>query len=219
MKIYIVEDDRVLRSELAKLLKSYGYECVYSDDFQNIVEDIFNKDAELVLLDVNLPYYNGYQVCREIRKRSDVPIIIVTSRNADMDELMSLNFGADDFITKPYNSHILLAHISAVLKRGNRGVSENITYKNLSVSLSKNTVTYNEKTETLTKNEFQILIILIKNKEKIVSREDIMNELWQTEEFIDDNTLTVNINRLRHKLSLIGLDDFIITKRGQGYMI
>lgn len=219
MKIYIVEDDKILRSELAKLLGSYGYECVYSDDFQNIITDIFNQNPELILLDVNLPYYDGYQICREIRKKSDVPIIIVTSRSTDMDELMSLNLGADDFITKPYNSHILLAHISAVLKRGRKSVSDNIVYKDVTVSLAKNTITYNDKTETLTKNEFQILLVLIKNKEQIVSREEIMNELWQTDEFIDDNTLTVNINRLRHKLTSIGIDDFIFTKRGQGYMV
>lgn len=219
MKIYIAEDDKILRSELAKLLFSYGYECVYSNDFQNIVNDIFNVNPELILLDVNLPYYNGYQICREIRRKSNIPIIIVTSRSTEMDELMSLNLGADDFITKPYNSHILLAHISAVLKRGKMATSETILHKGLSLSLAKNIITYNNKSETLTKNEFQILIILIKNKERVVSREEIMNDLWQTEEFIDDNTLTVNIARLRHKLSSIGLNDFIVTKRGQGYMV
>ncbi|MDD6490152.1 MAG: response regulator transcription factor [Clostridia bacterium] len=219
MKIYIVEDDKTLRTELCKLLNSYGYECAYSDDFQNIVQHIFNENPSLILLDINLPYYDGYQICREIRKKSDVPVIIVTSRSTDMDELMSLNLGADDFITKPYNSHILLAHISAVLKRGRNTVSDTAEYRGLELIFSKSTAEYKDKSIALTKNEFQILLFLIKNKEHIVSREDIMNELWQTDEFIDDNTLTVNINRLRKKLSSIGLDDFIITKRGQGYIV
>lgn len=219
MKIYIVEDEKVLRDELAKFLYSYGYECVYSDDFQNIIKNIFEQNPDLILLDVNLPYYDGYQICREIRKKSDIPIIIVTSRSTDMDELMALNLGADDFITKPYNSHILLAHISAILKRGNSMPIDTISYKGLTLQLGKNMVTYNNKSEVFTKNEFQMLVILIKNKEKIVSREEIMNDLWQTEEFIDDNTLTVNMARLRHKLSSIGLENFIITKRGQGYMV
>lgn len=217
--IYIVEDDRILRSELAKFLNTYGYECIYSDDFKNIISDILSENPELVLLDVNLPYYNGYQICREIRKKSDVPIIIVTSRSTDMDELMALNLGADDFITKPYNSRILLAHISTVLKRGRKSVTENVTYKGLVLSLAKYTITHDYKSRELTKNEFQILMIMIKNKEHIVSREEIMNELWQTDEFVDDNTLTVNVTRLRHKLSEIGLDNFIVTKRGQGYIV
>lgn len=219
MKIYVAEDDKILRNELSKLLGSYGYECVYSDDFKNIINDILNSNSELILLDVNLPYYDGYQICREIRKVSDVPIIIVTSRSTDMDELMALNLGADDFVTKPYNSHILLAHISAVLKRGRNTSSETIEYKGLSLILSKGVAEYNGKSEALTKNEIQILVMLIKNKETIVSREEIMNALWQTDEFVDDNTLTVNINRLRRKLSEIGLENFIITKRGQGYMV
>lgn len=219
MKIYVAEDDKILRNELSKLLGSYGYECVYSDDFKNIINDILNSNSELILLDVNLPYYDGYQICREIRKVSDVPIIIVTSRSTDMDELMALNLGADDFVTKPYNSHILLAHISAVLKRGRNISSETIEYKGLSLVLSKGVAEYNGKSEALTKNEIQILVMLIKNKETIVSREEIMNALWQTDEFVDDNTLTVNVNRLRRKLSEIGLKNFIITKRGQGYMV
>lgn len=219
MKIYIAEDDKTLRNELCKLLNSYGYECAYSDDFQNIVKHIFDENPSLILLDINLPYYDGYQICREIRKKSDVPVIIVTSRSTDMDELMSLNLGADDFITKPYNSHILLAHISAVLKRGRNTVGDTAEYRGLKLIFSKSTAEYKETSVALTKNEFHILLFLIKNKEHIVSREDIMNELWQTDEFIDDNTLTVNINRLRRKLSSIGLDDFIITKRGQGYIV
>ena len=168
MKIYIAEDDKTLRNELCKLLNSYGYECAYSDDFQNIVKHIFDENPALILLDINLPYYDGYQICREIRKKSDVPVIIVTSRSTDMDELMSLNLGADDFITKPYNSHILLAHISSVLKRGRNTVSDTAEYRGLELIFSKSTAEYKDKSVSLTKNEFQILLFLIKNKEHIV---------------------------------------------------
>lgn len=220
MKIYIVEDEITIRSELAKLLESYGYTCAYSDDFANIIEHILNEAVDLILLDINLPFYDGYHVCREIRKKSDTPIIIVTSRNNDMDELMSMNLGADDFITKPYNTQILLARIAAVLKRiEGKGSTETLSHNGLTLFLSKSVVRFKDSEAELTKNEFRILSHLILNAGTIVSREDLIEELWQSDEFIDDNTLTVNINRLRHKLEEIGADNYINTKRGQGYII
>lgn len=220
MKLFIIEDDIVLRTELISLLESYNYSCETSDDFKNIISEAVDSNADLILLDINLPYYDGYHVCREIRKISDVPIMVVTSRNNDMDELMSMNLGADDFITKPYNIQILLVRIAAILKRTNqKNYSSEIEYKGLTLSMAKSTVYYESKEVELTKNELRILSVLMQNANSIISRDDLMDELWQSDEFVDDNTLTVNVNRLRKKLEEIGAADFIKTKRGQGYMI
>ena len=204
MKIYIVEDDRVLRTELMKLLNSYGYECAYSDDWQNIIQLALQESPDLILLDINLPLFDGFHICREIRKQSDVPIIVVTSRSTDMDELMSMNLGADDFITKPYNTQILVARIAALLKRSTHvPVSEEIEYKGVIFRPSKGLISYGADSAELTKNEMKILSVLLKNAGKIVSRDELMDELWQSDEFVDDNTLTVNVNRLRKKLGFV----------------
>lgn len=219
-KIFIIEDDVIIREELSKLLKSYGYLIRYSDDFKNIVAKAIDSESDLILLDINLPFYDGYHVCREIRKISDVAIIVVTSSSDDMSELMSMNLGADDFVSKPYNIQILLARISAILKRTSKYFDNHIiSHHGLSVNLSKSSMNFGDKVSELTKNEVKILSFLIINKNSIVSREDLMNELWQSDEFVDDNTLTVNINRIRNKLLDIGVSDFITTKRGQGYMV
>jgi len=220
LKLFIIEDDIVLRTELISLLESYNYSCETSDNFKNIITEAVDSNADLILLDINLPYYDGYHVCREIRKISDVPIMVVTSRNNDMDELMSMNLGADDFITKPYNIQILLARIAAILKRTNqKNYSSEVDYKGLTLSMAKSTVYYESKEAELTKNELRILSVLMQNANSIISRDDLMDELWQSDEFVDDNTLTVNVNRLRKKLEEIGAADLIKTKRGQGYMI
>ncbi|WP_349947554.1 response regulator transcription factor [Lacrimispora sp. BS-2] len=220
MKLFIIEDDIVLRTELISLLESYNYSCETSDNFKDIISEATGSNADLILLDINLPYYDGYHVCREIRKISDVPIMVVTSRNNDMDELMSMNLGADDFITKPYNIQILLARIGAILKRTNRiNNSSEIEYKGFTLSMAKSTVYYETKEAELTKNELRILSVLMQNANSIISRDELMDELWQSDEFVDDNTLTVNVNRLRKKLEEIGAADLIKTKRGQGYMI
>ena len=220
MKIAIIEDDDKIRNELSQFLTKYGYTIFAPKCFENLVEIILNEKAQLVLLDINLPVFDGYYFCREIRKVSSVPIIIVTSRASDVDELMSMNLGADDFITKPYNLQILLARISSVLKRTyNSEISQEITYKGVSLDIAKSVVSFENKETELTKNEVRILNLLMKNNNKIVSRDEIMNELWQSNEFVDDNTLTVNINRLRKKLDDIGLNGFLITKRGQGYLV
>jgi len=220
LKLFIIEDDIVLRTELISLLESYNYSCETSDNFKDIISEATDSDADLILLDINLPYYDGYHVCREIRKLSDVPIMVVTSRNNDMDELMSMNLGADDFITKPYNIQILLARIGAILKRTNqKNYSSEVEYKGLTLSMAKSTVYHENKEVELTKNELRILSVLMQNANSIISRDDLMDELWQSDEFVDDNTLTVNVNRLRKKLEEIGAADFIKTKRGQGYMI
>ena len=220
MKIYIIEDDRVLRTELMKLLNSYGYECAYSDDWQNIIQLALQESPDLILLDINLPLFDGFHICREIRKQLEVPIIVVTSRSTDMDELMSMNLGADDFVTKPYNTQILIARIAALLKRSVAATAlQSTEYKGVTFQQAKGIITFEGNSAELTKNEMKILSVLLKNTGKIVSRDELMNELWQSDEFVDDNTLTVNVNRLRKKLEDIGAKNFITTKRGMGYLI
>ena len=219
-KIFIIEDDDKIRNELCTFLNRYGYETKYSLDFEHIVDEVLKEKYHLILLDINLPYFDGYYICREIRKKSSVPIIVVTSRDSEIDELMSMNLGADDFITKPYNTQILLARISSLLRRTYRSQeAEILEYKNLQHDLSKSEVEYKGNKIELSKNESKILYVLMKNKEKIVSRNEIIESLWESDEFIDYNTLTVNINRLRKKLEEIGAVDFIKTKRGQGYIL
>lgn len=219
-RIFIVEDEEKIRNELSTFLNRYGYETNYSLNFGNIVEDVLKENPHIILLDINLPQYDGYYICREIRKKSNVPIIVVTSRDSEVDELMSMNLGADDFVTKPYNTQILLARISAIIKRTyNNEEMEIFEYKNLKYNLSTSEVEFNENKVDLTKNESRILYILIKNNGKIVSRDDLIKALWQSDEFVDDNTLTVNINRLRKKIEEIGAKEYLQTKRGQGYSL
>ncbi len=219
-KIFIIEDEEKIRRELGTFLNRYGYDIVTSDNFENIVEEALESEPNLILLDINLPYYDGYYICREIRKTSSVPIIVVTSRDSDMDELMSMNLGADDFITKPYNTEILLARIASIIRRTYRSNDMEIfACRGLKYNLSTSEIEFDDKKQELTKNESKILYTLIKSKEKIVSRDELMKCLWQSDEFVDDNTLTVNINRLRKKLDEIGAVDYLQTKRGQGYIL
>lgn len=219
-RIFIVEDEQRIRMQLKVLLEKYGYEGVVSEDFEHIVERVIKAKPHLILLDINLPHYDGYHVCREIRRQCETPIIMVTSRDSEVDELMSMNLGADDFITKPYNTQILLARIAAILKRSyHNEVSRVLEHKGVSLDLSKSTVSFEGKQAELTKNELRILHLLMENKGNIISRDDIMNDLWQSDEFVDDNTLTVNINRLRKKLEEVGVVNYLVTKRGQGYLV
>ena len=220
-KIMIIEDDITIREELKVFLNRYGYEISAPNEFENIIDLIKEEAPNLILLDINLPIFDGYYICREIRKFSDVPIIIVTSRDSDVDELMSMNLGADDFVTKPYNTQILLARIESILKRAYKSsvVQDVLEYKDMKLNLSNGTVIYDSKTIEITKNELKILSYLIKNKGRIVSREKLMNYLWDCEMFIDDNTLSVNVTRIRKKLEEIGLKNVIETRRGLGYII
>ena len=220
-KIIIIEDEEIIREELKNFLSRYGYEIVAPTSFDNVVEFIIQENANLVLLDINLPVFDGYYICREVRKESDVPIIIVTSRDSDMDELMSMNLGADDFVTKPYNTQILLARIAALLKRSGTTTANSsiLTYEDFQLNLSNATITYNDKEIELTKNEVKILSYLINHKGEIVSRELLMEYLWSTDYFVDDSTLTVNITRLRKKLEEIGIENVIETRRGLGYIM
>ena len=220
-KILIVEDDEKLRVELEKFLKNNGYNISTISKFDNITEDILNKNADLVLLDINLPGADGEYLCKEIRKTSNVPIIMITCRDNELDELISLNNGADQYVTKPYNLQILLAKISGLLKRNQRtDMKQNkIDFKDFILDVSKSVIEANNKQVELTKNEFKILHFLTLNRGKIVPREDIMEYLWDSEAFIDDNTLTFNIKRLRNKLEELNLQDLIETRRGQGYIL
>lgn len=220
-KIILIEDDEVIREELQSFLKKYGYEVKAPVDFNNIIEYVNNENADLILLDINLPVFDGYYICRAIRKKSDVPIIIVTSRESEVDELMSINLGADDFITKPYNTEILLARITNILRRtyGNVKTSSILNYRNFALNLANATVVYEDKYLELTKNEVKILSYLINNRGSIVKRDSLMEHLWKCDYFVDDSTLTVNINRLRKKLEEIGIENPIETRRGLGYMM
>ena len=220
-KILIVEDDKKIRKELESFLNKNGFLAEGLEKFNNVLQNILEKNADLILLDINLPYTDGKFVCKEIRKTSDVPIIMITSRDNEIDELISLNYGADQYVTKPYNLQILLAKIAGLLKRTeNTGMNQNkIDCREFILNISKSMIEKEEKQIELTKNELKILHFLVLRKGQIVSRDEIINHLWDSESFIDDNTLTVNMTRLRTKLEEIGLKDIIETKRGQGYIL
>ena len=219
-KILIIEDDEKLREELKIFLNKNGYNAITLTTFDNTIQDILQTNPDLILLDINLPNTDGEYICKEIRKQSNMPIIIVTSRDNELDELLSINNGADHYITKPFNIHILLAKIGSLLRRTNmQEVNDKIDEKDFILNTSNNTIEKDGKIIELTKNEYKIFKYLVQNRGKIVSREDIMECLWESESFIDDNTLTVNINRIRKKLKDIGLDDFVKTKKGLGYMV
>lgn len=217
----IIEDAEVIREELQLFLSRYGYEVEAPTDFYQILEQVEKSQPQLILLDINLPVFDGYYICREIRKTSNVPIIVVTSRDSELDELMSMNLGADDFITKPYNTQILLARISSLMKRtyGNSTQTDSLSYRGLTLNLSNGTMSYESQSIELTKNELKILACLIKNKGNIVSRDLLMEHLWKSDLFVDDNTLSVNVTRLRKKLEEIGLPAAIETRRGLGYIL
>mgnify|MGYP003377832244 CR=1 FL=1 len=220
-KILIVEDDEKLRKELKIFLEKNGYEVKILEKFENAIQDILKENADLILLDINLPYTDGEYICKEIRKVSDLPIIMVTSRNSEIDELISLNNGADQYVVKPYNVQILLAKIAGLLKRTQNAESNQnkINCNDFILNISKSCIEKGEEQKELTKNELKILHYLALKKGQIVSRDEIINYLWDSESFIDDNTLTVNMTRLRTKLDEIGLQNRIETKRGQGYML
>ncbi|SDY96953.1 response regulator transcription factor [Tindallia californiensis] len=220
-KIIIVEDDQVIREELEIFLRKYGYDPKAMDSFENPVEEIKKEMPDLILLDINLPYYDGYHICRELRKTIDTPIVVVTSRDSEGDELMSMNLGADDFITKPYNTQILLARIAAILQRSQKQMQqqEMIHHDGLQLNLSTAVLSYENSQVELTKNEIRILSYLLNNVGKIVSRETLMEYLWSTDSFVDDAALSVNITRLRKKLTEVGKEGIIETKRKMGYLI
>lgn len=219
--IMIIDDNEQLQNEIGNLLTINGYSVLKPKTFDNIPQVVKENNPHLILLDINLPNCDGFKICTEIRSFSKVPIIFITSRNTNIDELMGITLGGDDFITKPYNTQILLARINALIKRSypNDSNLDVIEYSGLKLNILTSTIEHNGNSEELTKNELKILYYLLINKEKIVSRAEIMEYLWDSSMFVNDNTLTVNITRIRNKIEEIGLNDFIKTKRGQGYMI
>lgn len=217
-KILIAEDDKSIRTELNELLKNAGYETELIEDFSRSGEQMAATDADLILLDINLPYTNGEQLLQELRRKSDIPVIMVTSRTTELDEVISMSYGADDYITKPYNPAILLLRISAILKRS-AGKTVSTAYRDLKINAAKGSLS-NEKTEIiLTKNEFIIFQLLFDRRGEIVTRDDLITALWDSDEFLNDNALTVNISRLRSKLSDAGYEDAIETRKKQGYIL
>ena len=221
--IFIVEDDKALSREISLTLSKWGYSIKEVKDFENITNEVLEFNPKLILMDVNLPCYDGFYWCSQIRNFLKVPIIFISSRDNDMDIIMSMNMGGDDYIIKPFSPQVLVAKIQAILRRtysyNSDLKSEIIKFKDVTLNLVEVKIYYKDKHIELTKNELKIMKILMDNQEKIVSREDIIEELWDTDEFISENTLTVNINRLRRKLDVIGLKNFITTKKGQGYII
>ena len=220
-KILIVEDDKKIRKELESFLNKNGFLAEGLEKFNNVLQNILEKNADLILSDINLPYTDGKFVCKEIRKTSDVPIIMITSRDNEIDELISLNYGADQYVTKPYNIQILLAKINGLLKRNQKQQKEiqKIDCNGFMLNIAERVIEKDENKIELTKNEYNILYYLSKSKGKVVSRDEIMDYLWESEEFIDDNTLSVNVKRLRNKLEELGCVDKIETRRGQGYIL
>lgn len=217
-KILIIEDGEAIRSELQKLLTNSGYEAQITDTFSNVKEQIEKIKPDLILLDINLPELNGEVILKEIRKESDIPVVMVTSRTSEVDEVLSMSYGADDFITKPYNPTVLLLRIQNIFKRMTR-TGERQMYNDLEVNFSKSTISDGQTEIRLTKNEMIVFSFLLTNRGKIVTRDDLMTDLWNNDEYINDNALTVNISRLRNKLAEIGYEGAIETRKGQGYIL
>ena len=221
MKIFIVEDEPEIRLELKALLENALYQTQTTESFESLADQILEAEPDLVLLDWNLPGENGDWVLSKVRARSSVPVIFLTSRTDAMDELSGMLKGADDYITKPFQPPVLLARIAAVLKRSRKDTEDQLrmTYKGVTLDLSRGTVCFQEKETELSRNELKILYCLFVKKGEIVARPDLIEELWDQQVFIDDNTLSVNITRIRGKLKEIGVENFIETRRGMGYKI
>lgn len=219
-KILIVEDDLTIAAALKAHIEAWGYEVQYAKDFYNILNEFASFSPQMVLLDISLPYYNGFHWCAEIRKISKVPIIFISSAADNMNIVMAITGGADDFIPKPFDLNVLTAKIQALMRRTYdfAGQSSLMEHKGAILDTAASTLTYEGKRTELTKNELRILQTLFENKGRVVTREDIMKRLWDSDSFVDDNTLTVNVNRLRKKLSDMRLD-FIVTIKGVGYMV
>ena len=220
-RIYIVEDDRDIAGVLKKHISSWGFEVACSENFQNILAEFVDFDPQLVLMDITLPFYNGYHWCSEIRKISKVPIVFLSSASDNMNMIMAMNMGADDFISKPFDLQVLTAKLQAILRRtydfgGQMSVLE---HRGAVLNLSGGSLAWQGRKVELTKNEQKILQCLLENRGTVVSRQSLMERLWATDSFVDENTLTVNVNRLRKRLEQTGLTDFITTRKGMGYII
>lgn len=217
-KILIIEDNLEQQRELKHLLSSTGYEAILTQNFSNLLTEVESINPDLILMDINLPFISGELFLKELRKSKNIPVIMVTSKNNESDEVLSMSYGADDYITKPYNPTILLLRIEAILKRLQQ-TSDFLTLDTMQIFPDRGLIKCKDKEVLLTKNEMLILKLLIQNRGKIVSREEIMDDLWNSYEFVDDNTLTVNISRLRTKLSEAGYGGIIQTRKKQGYIL
>ena len=220
-RILIVEDDSVISDKIKKYLEKWGYEVESVKDFANVLQCFSHFDPQLVLMDIGLPFYNGYYWCGEIRKLSQVPIIFISSASDNMNVVMAVNMGGDDFIVKPFDLEILAAKIQAILRRtySFQNQFSVLEYKNVILNLKDMSLLYEGKKLELSKNEFRIMQILFENQGNVVTRENLMKRLWDNECFVDDNTLTVNMNRLRKRIEEAGLKDFILTKKKVGYQL
>lgn len=220
-KIYIVEDDEIIARTIKKHLEGWDYEVRCAENFSEIMKEFTEFEPHLVLMDVKLPFYNGYYWCSEIRKVSKVPVIFVSSAADNMNIVMAVNMGGDDFIAKPFDMDVLTVKIQAMIRRSYDfiGQSSILEHKGAMLNLTEATLVYQNKKIELTRNELKILQVLMENKDKVVSRDVIMTKLWEDDSYVDENTLSVNINRLRRKLEAIGLEEFIVTKKGIGYRV
>ena len=221
-KIMIIEDEEFICNELAKLLENNHYEAMILKDYQNALHEILEVSPDLILLDINIPFINGKTLLQNLRKESNIPVIMVTSMNSETDEALSISYGADDYITKPYNPNILLLRIGAVLKRVKTNYNTNgneLTYKELKFDLQKGIIKKGGTEIELTKNEMIIFSYLLNHQNRIVTREELMTTLWDNDEYVNENALTVNISRLRNKLKEIGYVDAIDTRKGLGYIL
>ena len=221
MRILIVEDDQTIADILERHLAKWGYEILTLKRFDTVLESFLSYQPHLVLLDIALPFYSGFYWCNEIRKHSKVPVIFISSASDEMNQIMALNMGGDDFISKPFDLSVLHAKIQAILRRTYdfNGLTNILEHRNVFLNLNDSSLTYQENKIELTKNEFRIIQMLFEHNGKIISRESLMTRLWENDSYVDENTLSVNMNRLRKKCENIGLIDFIVTKKGLGYMI
>lgn len=220
-KILIVEDDMVIGNAVKKHIETWGYQAYLAENFQNIMEDFARVQPQLVILDITLPFYNGYHWCGEIRKVSKVPILFLSSAADNMNIVMAMNMGGDDFVAKPFDLTVLTAKIQALLRRSYdfAGQTRIMEHCGVILNLADATLLYEGETLELSKNEYRIILTLLERTGSVVSRETLMEKLWATDSFVDENTLTVNVARLRKRLAGIGLSDFIETRKGLGYMI
>ena len=221
-KIMVVEDEAVIRQLIIEELETWQFETFGTTDFHHVLTDFEEQEPQLILLDINLPVFDGYYWCQKIREASKVPIIFISSRNTNMDMIMAMNMGADDFVTKPFEIDVLIAKINALLRRSYNYVessSETLVHNGLTLNIDNSSMYINGESIDLSKNEYRLLYILMKNHGKILSREKLLRALWDDERFVDDNTLTVNINRLRRKIEQAGMNGYIETKVGQGYIV
>ncbi|WP_207694576.1 DNA-binding response regulator [Enterococcus sp. DIV0212c] len=221
-KIMIIEDETTIRELISEELQKWQFETFGTTDFNNVLEDFQREEPQLVLLDINLPVFDGYYWCQKIREISKIPIIFISSRNTNMDMIMAMNMGADDFVTKPFQIDVLIAKINALLRRSynySEVGSEIMSHNGITLNVDNGSMEINGEVIDLSKNEYRLLYILIKKHGKILTREKLLRALWEDERFVDDNTLTVNINRLRKKIEQAGLEGYIETKVGQGYIV